>query len=107
MGEVTVFVGFLYFVWNFIFICSAMFVGFLIGRYRKLILRFCIRVETLLKCLILFYLFFVDKKKFTIIQYYLFTAYDNPLLKKLIYFKFGENKICWSKTVLLYYVKCF
>jgi len=54
-----VFVGFMYLIWNLSLICSAMFVGFLVGRVlENLILGFCIRVGTPLKCLILFYLFF-------------------------------------------------
>jgi len=48
-------------------IYSAMSVEFLVGRIlRNLVLGFCIRVETPLKCFILFYLFFADKKKVTI-----------------------------------------
>ena len=44
-------------------ICSVMFVGFLVGRVlENLVLEFCIRVWTPLKCLILFYLFIADKK---------------------------------------------
>jgi len=45
-------------------ICSAMSVGFLVGRVLgNMVSEFCIRVETPLKCLILLYLFFADKKK--------------------------------------------
>ena len=40
-----------------------MFVGFQVGRVLgNLVLGFCIRVGTPLKCLILFYLFFANKK---------------------------------------------
>jgi len=45
-------------------VCSVLFVGSCVGRVLgNLFWVFCIRVETPLKCLILFYLFFVDKKK--------------------------------------------
>jgi len=48
---------------SFTLICSTMFVGSLVGRVLgSCNLGFCIRVETSLKCLFLFYLFFADKK---------------------------------------------
>ena len=63
-GEVTVFVGFLYLVGMLSLICSVVFVGFMVGRVlENLVLGFCIMVGTPLKHLILFYLFFADKKK--------------------------------------------
>ena len=52
------FVGFLYFV------LGLCIVGSVVGRVLEyLYLGFCIRVETPLKCVFLFYLFFVNKKK--------------------------------------------
>ena len=57
-------VGFYILVWFFTLICSTMFVGSLVGRVLgSCNLGFCIRVETLLKCLFLFYLFFANQKK--------------------------------------------
>ena len=47
--------------WDIILVCSAMFVGSIIGRVlENLFLVFSIRVGTPLKYLILFYLFFAE-----------------------------------------------
>jgi len=58
-----------------------MFVGSLVGRVLgNLFLEFCIRVETHLKCLILFYLFFADKEK--IIDRYMMTILCEAISNK-------------------------
>jgi len=50
-----------------------MFIGSLVARVLgNLVLGFCIRVGTPMKCLILFYLFFADKKKICIASMFSF-----------------------------------